>query len=107
VNDSAAKSVTLPRVTKGKRPYFFDDQNIDQLMTFFLELMTEVSVVRDRLDTVERLLDSQTSITRDDIENYRPDEKVEAERLAWRDGYVKRVLRMHVPQGRDDGIKAD
>ena len=34
--------------------------------------MTEVSVIRDRLDTVEHLLDRQTSITRADIENYRP-----------------------------------
>jgi hypothetical protein len=64
--------------------------------------MTEVSVVRDRLDTVERLLDRRTSITRADIENYRPDGPVEAERVAWRDAYVKRVLRMHVPQGRED-----
>jgi hypothetical protein len=97
-----ADAVVLPRVTKGKRPYFFDDPNIDQMMTFFLELMTEVSVIRDRLDTVEQLLDSQSSITRADIENYRPDAEVEARRVAWRDAYVKRVLRMHVPQGRED-----
>jgi hypothetical protein len=97
-----ADAVVMPRVTKGKRPYFFDDPNIDQLMTFFLELMTEVSVVRDRLDTVERLLDQQTAITRADIENYRPDAASEAERVAWRDAYVKRVLRLHTPQGRGD-----
>jgi hypothetical protein len=64
--------------------------------------MMEVSVVRDRLDTVERLLDRQASITRDDIESYRPDAAVEAERVAWRDAYVKRVLRMHAPDGRQD-----
>ncbi len=92
--------VRLPRVTKGKRPYFFDDPAIDQMMTFFLELMTEVSVMRDRLDTVERLLDSQTTISRADIEAWRPDAAVEAERVAWRDAYVKRVLRIHEPDGR-------
>jgi hypothetical protein len=99
---TAPEDVKLPRVSKGKRPYFFEDPNIDQMMTFFLELMMEVSVVRDRLDTVERLLDRQTSITRDDIENYRPDAAVEAERVAWRDAYVKRVLRIHVPEGRQE-----
>jgi len=99
---TAADRVKLPRVTKGKRPYFFDDPNIDQMMTFILELTMEVSVVRERLDTVERLLDQKTSITRDDIESYRPDGDVEAERVAWRDGYIKRVLRMHVPEGRGD-----
>ena len=51
-------------------------------MTFFLELMMEVSVIRDRLDTVERLLDEKTAITRDDIESYRPDAAVEGERVA-------------------------
>jgi hypothetical protein len=96
------EDVKLPRVTKGKRPYFFEDPNFDQMMTFFLELMMEVSVIRDRLDTVERLLDEKTAITRDDIESYRPDAAVEGERVAWRDAYVKRVLRMHVPEGRQD-----
>jgi hypothetical protein len=96
------EDVRLPRVTKGKRPYFFDDPNIDQMMTFFLELMMEVSVIRDRLDSVERLLDQKSAITRDDIESYRPDAAVEAERVAWRDAYVKRVLRLHLPDGRQD-----
>jgi hypothetical protein len=96
------EDVRLPRVTKGKRPYFFDDPNIDQMMTFFLELMMEVSVIRDRLDSVERLLDQKSAITRDDIESYRPDAAVEAERVAWRDAYVKRVLRLHRPDGRQD-----
>jgi hypothetical protein len=99
---TAPASVKLPQVTKGKRPYFFDDPAIDQVMTFILELLTELSVVRERVDTIERLLDSKTSVTRADIENYRPDAEVEAERLLWRDAYVKRVLRLHVPQGRQD-----
>lgn len=89
--------VKLPRSAKGQRPHFFDDPAIDQIMTFFFELMTEVSVVRDRLDTVERLLDANGSVTRSEIEAYRPDADAEAERAAWRDGYVKRVMRMHDP----------
>ena len=94
---TSADKVKLPRSAKGPRPHFFDDPAIDQIMTFFLELMTEVSVVRDRLDTVERLLDAKGNVSRDDIEAYRPDATVEAERAAWRDGYVKRVMRMHDP----------
>ena len=89
--------VRLPRVSKGKRPQFFDDPAIDQMMTFLLELMTEVSVVRERLDTVERLLDAKGSISRQDIEDYRADSSVEAERTEWREAYTKRVLRMHAP----------
>ncbi len=89
--------VTLPRASKGKRPHFFDDPSIDQMMTFLLELMTETSALRDRLDTVERLLETRGSITRADIEGYRADDAVEGERTAWRKGFIERVLRMHAP----------
>lgn len=87
--------VVLPRVTKGKRPSFFEDPAIDQMMTFIVELTTEVGVMRERLDTVERLLDTHGSVTRAALEAYRPDAAVEAERAAWRDAFLKRVFRMH------------
>lgn len=90
--------IKLPRQSKGKRPYFFDDPAIDQMMTFIVELTAEVSVVYDRLDTVERLLESKGTISRNDIEAYRPSDAVENERVARRDGYLKRVFRMHPPQ---------
>jgi hypothetical protein len=87
--------VKLPRTSKGRRPNFFDDPAIDQMMTFMLELMTEVAVVRERLDTVERLLDANGSVSRAEIEAYRANADVEAERVAWRDAYFQRVMRMH------------
>ena len=87
--------VRLPRVSKGKRPQFFDDPDIDQMMTIIIELSAEVSVVYDRLDTVERLLDTKGTISRADIEAYRAPDAVEAERMARRDAYLKRVFRMH------------
>jgi hypothetical protein len=89
--------VKLPRTSKGRRPNFFDDPAIDQMMTFMLELMTEVAVVRERLDTVERLLDANDSVSRAEIEAYRANADVEAERVAWRNAYFQRVMRMHAP----------
>jgi hypothetical protein len=68
------------------------------MMTFLLELTTEVGVLRERLDTVERLLDTKGSVTRAAIEAYQPDAAAEQERAAWRDAYLKRVLRMHAPE---------
>ena len=91
------EDVKLPRVHKGRRPSFFEDPAIDQVMTFVLELATELAVVRERLDTVERLLDRKTSISRADIEAYRADPAVAEERAAWREAYLNRVLRMHSP----------
>ena len=90
------EDVTLPRSAKGQRPNFFDDPAIDQVMTFMFELMTEVAVLRERQDTVERLLDAEGVVTRASIESYRADAAVEAERNAWRNGYFGRVMRMHM-----------
>lgn len=93
----AAQDVRLPRVSKGKRPHFFDDPATDQMMTFLLELMAETSALRDRMDSIERVLDAKGSIRRADIESYRADDAVEAERTAWRKAFIERVLRMHAP----------
>ncbi|MBL8642520.1 MAG: hypothetical protein JNK21_01195 [Rhodospirillaceae bacterium] len=93
-------NVKLPRVSKGKRPQYFDDPAVDQLMTFVIELTAEVSVLYDRIDTIERLLDSKGTVSRADIEAYRAPPPVEAERSARRDGYLRRVFRMHPPQER-------
>lgn len=90
--------VTLPRTTKGKRPSFFADPAMDQMMTFIFELTTEVAVLRERQDTTERLLDQNGTITRDDIENYRPSDRVEKERALWRESYLERVMRMHAAE---------
>lgn len=89
--------VRLPRVSKGKRPHFFDDPSLDQMMTFLLELMAETSALRDRVDTIERLLDTRGSISRADIEAYRADDATESERTAWRQAFIARVLRMQAP----------
>lgn len=87
--------ITLPRASKGKRPHFFDDASIDQMMTFLLELMAETSALRDRVDTIERLLEANGSVIRVDIEGYQAALDVEAERTEWRKGFIERVLRMH------------
>jgi hypothetical protein len=94
--------VKLPRVTKGKRPYFFEDKSVDQVMTFILELMTEVMVLRDRQDTLERALDENGTVSREDLRSYIPDADVEVERNAERQAFINRVLRIHTPEGRQD-----
>jgi hypothetical protein len=102
VNDAHdPAAVMLPRQTKGKRPLFFADPATDQVMTFVLELATELAVVRTRLDTVERLLDEHGSVTRAAIDAYEPGPAVEAERDAWLADYYRRVLRMHAGEAPD------
>lgn len=93
---SAPAAVRLGRVAKGKKPQYFSDPAIDKLLSMTLTLMEELSVTRDRLDTVERLLASKRVLRRAEIEGWKPDTTAAAERMAARSRYVDRMMRaMH------------
>jgi len=79
---------------KGKRPYFFDDPDVERLMTIVMALTQEVAVMRERLDTVERLLDKNGVVRRDDIEKFEPSKEQANERGAWTQEYLNRILRI-------------
>lgn len=78
---------------KGKRPAYFDDPAIDRVVSILMALVGEVSVLRERLDTVERLLEAKGSLSREDIENYVPDSEAAFERGCLTREYVARVMR--------------
>jgi hypothetical protein len=59
-----------------------------------MALAGEVSVLRERLDTVERLAESKGLFSRQEIEAYRPTEQAAEEREQWRSQYIARVLRV-------------
>lgn len=98
MSENSPDQVKLPRISKGARSQFFDDPAVDQVMTFLLEMMTEMSTLRNRVDTIERLLDDKGQINRADIESYRADAAVEAERAQWNQAFIRRVMRLHVPR---------
>jgi hypothetical protein len=78
---------------KGKRPAYFDDPAIDRLLSMVMALAAEVSVNRERLDTIERLLDQKGVVARADIEAYAPDRDAGYERGLATRAYVARILR--------------
>jgi hypothetical protein len=84
----------MQKIAKGKRPVYLDNAKTDQLLSIVVALMEEVSVLHDRLDTIERLAESKGIILRDAIESYEPDAEVEQEREQWRSEYIARVLRV-------------
>lgn len=87
-------SIQLKRHAKGDRPYFFDDPAVDKLLAMVMALAGEVSVLRDRLDTVERLAEASGAFTREEVESYRPDQTVAAEREEVRGKFLEQVLRI-------------
>jgi hypothetical protein len=78
---------------KGKRPDFHDDPAIDRLLSLTMALVGEVSVLRERMDTVERLLESKGTISQADIDAYVPDSAAGEQRGLATRAYIARVMR--------------
>lgn len=78
---------------KGKRPAYFEDPAIDRTLSIVMALVGEVSVMRERMDTIERLLDTKGVISRADIENYVPDLPSGKERGMITKAYIARIMR--------------
>ncbi len=78
---------------KGKRPTYFEDPAIDRLLSITMALAGEVSVMRERMDTVERLLDAKGTISRADIESYEPDRDAGRERGMLTREFIQRIMR--------------
>lgn len=78
---------------KGKRPDFLGDPSSERMLSILLAVVGEVSVLKERLDTVERLLDTKGTISRADIEKYQPDRDAAYQRALMTKEYIARVMR--------------
>jgi hypothetical protein len=78
---------------KGKRPAYFDDPAEDRLLSIVMALAGEVGVMRERLDTVERLLEIKGSITQADIEAFSPSREAQHQRGLLQREFIARILR--------------
>jgi hypothetical protein len=91
---SGLDQVHIPRTAKGRRPYFFDDPNVDKLLAMITALAGEVSVLRERLDTHERLAAQKTWASETNVETYDAPGDVGKSREEWRGQFISRILRI-------------
>jgi hypothetical protein len=84
----------IRRTAKGKRPLYFSDPATDKLMAIVLSLVAELSVSRERIDALERVLEEKGLLSRDDVDGYAPDSGAESERAESRAAYIQRVMRI-------------
>lgn len=96
-----SNTITLQLKARGERPAYFADPAIDKVLSIALALAGEVAVLRDRLDTVERLAASGAKVSPEAVDRYQPDPAVRAERDAWRERFIEVILRT-VHQERED-----
>jgi hypothetical protein len=81
-------------VAKGHAPKFHDDRAIDQLMAMVTALTAEVAILRERLDTHERVAERHKLFERDEIETYQPDAAAAKDRAAARQRLLRKVYRV-------------
>ena len=82
------------RTAKGKKPAYFADPATDKLLQMVITLAGELSVVRDRLDLIERLATESGAFDGSMLETMRLTEADTIERDANRADFVARVLRV-------------
>jgi len=88
-----APAPRIARVAKGKKPQYFSDPAIDKLLWMTVTLMEELSVTRDRLDAVERVLAKKRVLRANEIDQWKPDAKSAGERDVRRKAFVDRMMR--------------
>ena len=77
---------------KAGRPAFFSNPEIDRLLAIIVRLMTEHSVLGERVKTLESLLIESGAITREALETFEPSEAQDAEWGQDRFQLIKDVL---------------
>lgn len=95
----------FPRVARGKRPAFHENASVDRLVTIVLALASEVSVLRDRLDTVELLGARAGWLPDGAVDGFIPDQATRERREAAREAYLDRAL--HILKAEIEGLERD
>ncbi len=84
----------LPRTAKGRRPHYFADPATDRLLAMVVTLMEELSATRDRVDSLERVLERERVLAEGAVEAFRPEGETAEVREARRAAFTARVLRV-------------
>lgn len=100
----AKKTIQLPKKAKGSRPYFFEDPAVDKVVAMLMGLAGEASVMADRIDTLERLLEDKGLLKQSEIETYTPTAAVNGERDKRREIMLANVMRIILQNEEDPDL---
>jgi hypothetical protein len=86
---------TPKRTIKGRRPRFHEEREIDRLHGMVMAMATEMAVLYERIDTMERVASNKGVMLREELANFRPDDDVQGQREAWRQGFLGRLFYLY------------
>lgn len=83
---------SLPRVPKGKRATFYTEPGVDQLYGIVTALAAELWAARERIDSLERVLEQVQALPPGAVERFVPVAEVAAARQQDREAFIQRVF---------------
>ena len=75
-----------------KRNDWLGDETLDRMMNVIMGLAEELYVTRDRLQVMERVLESRGALNREELDGWSPDEDQQADILRDRDAFIQAIL---------------
>jgi hypothetical protein len=93
--DTNPAAPEVKRTIKGHRPQFFADPAIDQLHGMVMAMATEMAVLYERIDTMERVAAGKGVMLREELAKYAPDATAQAEREQWRQRFLARLFYLY------------
>lgn len=80
--------------SKGARPYFLNDPAVERVLNITMAVATDLAVARERLDTIERLLEAKGILKQSEIEAFVPTDEQAEDRQLWHARYAARIMRI-------------
>ncbi len=87
--------IKVKRTVKGRRPQFHADPALDQLHGMVMAMATEMAVLYERIDTMERIGAEKGLMLREELQRYRPSDDALGEREAWRQAFLGRLFYLY------------
>ena len=75
-----------------RRNDWLGDEMLDRMMNVIMGLAEELYVTRDRLQVMERVLESRGALSREELDRFKPDEEQQADILRDRDAFIQAIL---------------
>lgn len=85
----------VKRTIRGRRPQFHADPAIDKLHGMLMVMATEMSVLYERIDSMERIAAQKGVLLREELQKFAPDANAQAERENWRQQFLQRLFYLY------------
>jgi hypothetical protein len=94
------------RTVRGRRPQFHADPAVDKLHGMIMAMATEMSVLYERVDTLERVAARKGVVLSEELDGFEPDAEAAGAREAWRQKFLERLFYLYREEV-DDRLSQD